>query len=152
MDNAWVRHLLFEVWLHCHGPHRCDSIALDGKQAIGPRASYTHAQKMRASMTHVFSRVLGIGSQHWQHSTSQDGKVTATGNPSISDRVSTYMVGLRRRKVLTKSIIHTLFLFNYIFISQVKEGETTTSARAITPVSIFVSVYYRDVLISCNTF
>jgi len=87
-------------------------------------------------MTHVFSRVWGIGSQHWQHSMSQDGKVTATGNPSISDRVSTYMVGLRRRKV-TKSIhIH---YSSYIVILQVKEGETTTSARAITPVSVFVN-------------
>lgn len=54
---------------------------------------------MRASMTHLFSRVLGIGSQHWQLNMSQDGKVVTTGNPSISDRVSTYMVGLRRRKV-----------------------------------------------------
>lgn len=50
-------------------------------------------------MTHLFSRVLGIGSQHWQLNMSQDGKVVTTGNPSISDRVSTYMVGLRRRKV-----------------------------------------------------
>jgi hypothetical protein len=88
--------------------HRCDSIALDGKPAIGPRGSYTHAQKMRASMTHVFSRVLGVGSQHWQHITSQDGKVMVIGNPSISDRVSTYMVGLRRRKV---SLKHTRLLF-----------------------------------------
>jgi hypothetical protein len=79
--------------------HRCDSVALDGKQAIGPQSSYTHAQKMRASMTHIFSRVLGIGSQHWQINLSRDGKAIATGNPSISDRVSTYMVGLRRRKV-----------------------------------------------------
>ena len=102
MDNARVRHLFF-FRLHTPLPlslfHRCDSVALDGKPATGPRGSYTHAQKMRASMTHLFSRVLGIGSQHWQLNMSQDGKVVTTGNPSISDRVSTYMVGLRRRKV-----------------------------------------------------
>lgn len=45
---------------------RCDMIDLDGKPAVGPRSSYTHTQKMRASMTHMFGRVQGIGSQPWR--------------------------------------------------------------------------------------
>lgn len=122
--------------------HRCDSVVLDGKPAIGPRGSYTHAQKMRAAMTHVFSRVFGIGSQNWQCNVSPDGRVTATGNPSISNRVSTYMVGLRRRKV--SETTRSLFCLTYTADLQVKEGETTTSARAITPVSVLSNV---DVLI-----
>jgi hypothetical protein len=79
--------------------YRCDSTALDGKPVTGPQGSYTHAQKMRASMTHVFSRVLGLGSQRWQYNVAQDGKVTTSGNSSVSDRVSTYMVGLWRCQV-----------------------------------------------------
>ncbi|KAF8802224.1 hypothetical protein BYT27DRAFT_7244876 [Phlegmacium glaucopus] len=91
----------------------CDTISLDGKPPTTPHSSYTHAQKMQASMTHVFGRVLGIGSQPWKQTTSSDGEVRVEGNPSISEKVSTYMVSLRRRKV--------------------QAGETTTSARAVTP-------------------
>ncbi|KDR69979.1 hypothetical protein GALMADRAFT_47239, partial [Galerina marginata CBS 339.88] len=91
----------------------CDMISLDGKPATGSRGSYGHAQKMRASMTHMFSRVCGIGKQSWRRTTSQDGRTRMEGNPSISDKVATYMVSLRRRKV--------------------QAGETATSARAITP-------------------
>ncbi|KDR69544.1 hypothetical protein GALMADRAFT_49901, partial [Galerina marginata CBS 339.88] len=92
---------------------RCDSIGLDGKPVNGPRGSWSHAQKMRASMTYVFGRIYGIGSQHWQRVTLSDGNVRLEGNPSISDRVATYMLDLHRRKV--------------------RGGETATSARAITP-------------------
>lgn len=67
---------------------------------------------MRAAMTYAFGRIHGLGSMHWQH-TSADGN--SVGNPSVSEMVSRYMLSLRRRKV--------------------KAGETTTSARAITPVS-----------------
>jgi hypothetical protein len=74
-------------------------IGLDGKPPTGPRSSYTHAQKMRASMTHIFGRILGIGSQPWKQTASSDGRVLVEGNPSISEKVSTYMVSLRRRKV-----------------------------------------------------
>ncbi|KAF8816095.1 hypothetical protein BYT27DRAFT_7068712, partial [Phlegmacium glaucopus] len=91
----------------------CDTISLDGKPPTTPRSSYTHTQKMRASMTHVFGCVLGIGSQPWKQTTSSDGEVHVEGNPSISEKVSTYMVSLCRRKV--------------------QAGETTTSARAVTP-------------------
>ncbi|PPQ95984.1 hypothetical protein CVT26_016200 [Gymnopilus dilepis] len=85
----------------------CDTIGLDGKPAVGPRATtYAHAQKMRASMTHVFGRVLGIGSQPWKQASRE-------GNRSVSEKVSTYMLSLRRRKA--------------------QAGETATSARAITP-------------------
>ncbi|KAF8814125.1 hypothetical protein BYT27DRAFT_7250346 [Phlegmacium glaucopus] len=64
-------------------------------------------------MTHVFGHVLGIGSQPWKQTTSSDGEVRVEGNPSISEKVSTYMVSLRRRKV--------------------QAGETTTSTRAVNP-------------------
>ena len=130
--------------------HRCDSVSLDGKPVIGSQGSYTHAQKMWASMTHVFSRVLGIGSQHWQLNKAQDGTVMATGNPSISDRVSTYMVGLRRRKV--SNCICISFLFTYTVDLQVKEGETTTSARAITHVSFLLSRVWRCVDVNLYIF
>lgn len=66
--------------------------------ATGTRASYTHAQKMRASMTYIFGRKCRLGRVPWQASGSQTG--TPIGNPSVSDDVATYMVSLRRRKVL----------------------------------------------------
>jgi len=64
---------------------------------------------MRASMTHVFGRVLGIGSLPWKQATSSDGKVHFEGNPSISEKVSTYMVSLRRRKV------QSIFFRKYVY-------------------------------------
>ncbi|KAH9479416.1 hypothetical protein JR316_0008006 [Psilocybe cubensis] len=86
---------------------------LDGKPATGPRGTYTHAQKMRASMTYIFGRIYGLGSQPWKQARSEKGVVYMEGNPSISEKVSSYMVSLRRRKV--------------------QAGETTTSARAVSP-------------------
>ncbi|KJA17137.1 hypothetical protein HYPSUDRAFT_146864, partial [Hypholoma sublateritium FD-334 SS-4] len=98
--------------------NECDTIALDGKStAKGPRGTYTHAQKMRASMTYVFGRIHGLGSYPWQiiHPEVEGSRTVphAIGNPSVSEQVSTYMVSLRQRKV--------------------QSGETPTSARAITP-------------------
>ena len=75
-------------------------IGLDGKPPTTPCSSYAHAQKMQVSMTHIFGRVLGIGSQPWKQTASLDGKVHVEGNPSISEKVSTYMVSLRCRKVI----------------------------------------------------
>lgn len=91
---------------------RCDSIALDGSgPSTGPQSSYSHAQKMHASMTYTFGRVCKVGNACWQPS---ESGTSGTGNPSVSMEVATYMVSLRRRKV--------------------QGGETATSARAITSV------------------
>ena len=60
------------------------------------RSKYTHAQKMRASMTHIFGRDFGLGKQDWSKN-EQTGHMT--GNPSTSHLLGTYMVSLRNRKV-----------------------------------------------------
>lgn len=95
--------------------HRCDEVDLDGSKrpSTDVRATYGHAQKMRASMTYAFGRIHGLGSMHWQHSAG--GMI---GNPSVSEEVSRYMLSLRRRKV--------------------QAGETATSARAISAVRLLL--------------
>jgi len=77
---------------------RCDEISLDGKpKPVGKlRSKYTHAQKMRASMTHIFGRDLGLGKRDWTKN-EQTGRMT--GNPSTSHLLGTYMVSLQNRKV-----------------------------------------------------
>ena len=77
---------------------RCDEISLDGnRKPVGAvRSKYTHAQKMRASMTHIFGRDFGLGKQDWTKN-EQTGRMT--GNPSTSHLLGTYMVSLRNRKV-----------------------------------------------------
>jgi hypothetical protein len=129
--NACVRHC--PSFVHCSTDHsRCDKVSLDGtkKPHTEERASYSHVQKMRASMTYAFGRVLRCGSMNWQWSESKNKMI---GNPSISETVSTYMLSLRHRKVglllLDMSTNADVYLF------QVQAGETPTSSRAITPVS-----------------
>lgn len=51
-----------------------------------PQKSYSYAQKLRASTTYGF-RKGGRGKVPWD-------RATASGNPSISDVVSSYMLGL----------------------------------------------------------
>ena len=77
---------------------RCDEISLDGKpKPVGKvRSKYTHAQKMRASITHIFGRDFSLGKQDWTKN-EQTGRMT--GNPSTSHLLGTYMVSLRNRKV-----------------------------------------------------
>ncbi|KAK0492551.1 hypothetical protein EDD18DRAFT_1049972, partial [Armillaria luteobubalina] len=67
--------------------------------------SYSHAQKLRAGLTYGF-RKSGRGKDRWNEH-------MVSGNPSISDLVSSYMLGLHKRKVA--------------------KGEAPTSARAISP-------------------
>ncbi|KAF5330343.1 hypothetical protein D9619_005481 [Psilocybe cf. subviscida] len=92
--------LLIVAWIM----HDCDTVALDGFMATGPRHTYAHAQKMRASLTHVFGRDFGLGHTSW---------------------VATYMVSLRRRKVqegeaatsaraITSTILEQLYDFNHL--------------------------------------
>lgn len=66
-------------------------------------------------MTYAFGRLHGLGSLPWHPSETTDKML---GNPSVSNVVSSYMVSLRRRKV--------------------QDGETATSARAITPVMLLL--------------
>ncbi|KAF9056888.1 hypothetical protein BDP27DRAFT_1197085, partial [Rhodocollybia butyracea] len=91
--------------------HSCDEINLDGtpKDPSVERASYTHAQKMRAAATFGFGRMHNLGMLAWHRS-----EITGSmlGNPSVSETLSSYMLSLRRRKI--------------------QKGETTTSARAVT--------------------
>ena len=61
---------------------------------------------MRASMTHVFGRDLGLGSEKW-HKNEQTGHMA--GNPSVSIQLASYMVSLRNRKVI-------VFFFQSIFL------------------------------------
>ena len=93
---------------------RCDEISLDGKhKPVGMvRSKYTHAQKMRASMTHVFGRDFGLGKQDWTKS-EQTGQMV--GNPSTSHLLGTYMVSLRNQKVRNFSAY--IFLLLRIYIS-----------------------------------
>ncbi|KAJ7870056.1 hypothetical protein B0H14DRAFT_2726455, partial [Mycena olivaceomarginata] len=73
------------------------------------RATYSTAQKMRAAMSHKFSRDYELGTQEWQENLLVPGQFY--GNPSISTVVSQYMISLRRNKV--------------------RGGEVVTSARAM---------------------
>ena len=85
-----------EPWIFAN---RCDEITLDGKHRPQNefRDSYAQAQKMRAAMTHVFTRDYNLGSVQWHESELVAGRMI--GNPSISSEVANYMSGLRRRKV-----------------------------------------------------
>jgi hypothetical protein len=99
---------------------RCDEIDLETskpKKLSEPRATYAHAQKMRAAMSHKFGRELERGTVPWTEHPVQPGKYV--GNPSLSPKVSQYMVSLQRRKVWfgfpimvrdRKSRLHILFI------------------------------------------
>ncbi|KAK0213646.1 hypothetical protein IW262DRAFT_1279888 [Armillaria fumosa] len=86
---------------------RCDNVDMhDMPKAPGEvRSSWSHAQKLRAGITWGFKTAGMRGTERWNNE--------ATGNPSVSDLVSAYMVGLRRRKAA--------------------QGETPTSSRAVMP-------------------
>jgi hypothetical protein len=95
-------------YLQCHWSHalycpRCDEIDLQTQEIRDlsvPRATYAHAQKMRAAMSHKFGRDLGLGTMPWTENPVKPGKFV--GNPSLSPQVSQYMVSLQRRKVRTQ--------------------------------------------------
>ncbi|KAK7025742.1 hypothetical protein R3P38DRAFT_3316397 [Favolaschia claudopus] len=66
--------------------HECDELDIDGteKHHTTFRASYNHAQKMRAAMTYAFGRLYGLGSLPW-HESESTGRMV--GNPSVSETV-----------------------------------------------------------------
>jgi hypothetical protein len=81
---------------------RCDELDPESgsekvKDLSTPRATYAHAQKMRAAISHKFGRDLGLGTAPWTENPLQPGKFV--GNPSLSPKVSQYMISLQRRKV-----------------------------------------------------
>ncbi|KAJ6631661.1 DNA breaking-rejoining enzyme [Mycena sp. CBHHK59/15] len=85
---------------------------------------------MRASATYGFGRIHGLGSLPWQRS-EVTGKMT--GNPSVSETVSRYMMSLRKRKAReAENIIN------------VRSGETATSARAVTPKILHKLYHYNN--------
>ncbi|KAK0492215.1 hypothetical protein EDD18DRAFT_1079783, partial [Armillaria luteobubalina] len=86
---------------------RCDGVDMhDIPKVPGEvRSSWSHAQKIRAGITWGFRTTGRRGTERWSDQ--------ATGNPSVSDLVSSYMVSLQRRKAAL--------------------GETPTSSRAVTP-------------------
>ncbi|KAK0487059.1 hypothetical protein IW261DRAFT_1327663 [Armillaria novae-zelandiae] len=86
---------------------RCDNTDMHGipKAPEEVRSSWSHMQKLCAGITWGFKTVGKHRIESW---TDQ-----ATGNPSVSNLVSAYMVGLRRHKA--------------------DQGETPTSSRAVTP-------------------
>jgi hypothetical protein len=94
---------------------RCDEITLDGKPkpVEKVRSKYTHAQKMRASMTHIFGRDFGLGKQDWTKN-EQTGRMT--GNPSTSHLLGTYMVSLRNRKVCNFSTVTVSYFIHDRFV------------------------------------
>ncbi|PPQ78301.1 hypothetical protein CVT24_006499 [Panaeolus cyanescens] len=91
----------------------CDTVDVNNKPlpANVVRSSYSHAQKMRAAMTYTFGRVHGLSKQAWSEQHTLDGRLITSGNPSVSELVSRYMLSLHRRKV--------------------QKGDISTSARAI---------------------
>lgn len=73
---------------------RCDDIDMHGISR-GPNNAergYSNAQKLRAGTTYGFRKTGRRGKVPWN-------RATAQGNPSISDLVSSYMLGLHKRKV-----------------------------------------------------
>ena len=89
---------------------RCDDIDISTskKKPLGYEpATYSHAQKMRAAMTHQFGREFNLGMQSWTESQVNPGKYL--GNPSLSMIVSQYMISLRRKKVFIKFLLLTTY-------------------------------------------
>ncbi|PPQ73184.1 hypothetical protein CVT24_010015, partial [Panaeolus cyanescens] len=100
----------------------CDTIDINNNP-LGPdviRSSFSHAQKMRACMTYTFGRLYGLGKQAWTEHRGPGGKIDSSGNPSVSELVSRYMLSLHRRKI--------------------QKGDVSTSARAMD-ISILERLY-----------
>ncbi len=76
----------------------CDIIKPNGckKDPGTPVSTYTHAMKLRSSLTYGFGRNHRRGKRDWILN-SESGEWN--GNPSVSIQVARYMVALRKRKV-----------------------------------------------------
>ena len=104
LDNEWVHGISLSAnspnFLSFMGWCSCNEIQLDGKPKPSniSQSSYQHAQKMHASMTHIFGCTFELGSTPWVKD-HQSGHTS--GNPSVSEKVATYMVSLCNRKAST---------------------------------------------------
>lgn len=85
----------------CRLSLRCDKIDLETGELrpLDRRPGYGTAQKMRAAMSHKFGRDYNRGHQAWGMNPLQANAFI--GNPSLSAKVSQYMVSLRRTKVIS---------------------------------------------------
>ena len=86
------------TWIVVWISDKCDDCDMHTKLPKDPsihRATYGHAQKMRAAISHKFGRDFGLGDQQWQQNPLTDKHV---GNPSVSVLVGQYMISLRHRK------------------------------------------------------
>ena len=75
--------LLADVVLFCS----CDELQLDSnpKPSTTTHGTYSHAQKMQASMTYIFGCIYGLGSLLWH-------KNETTGKPiSLSDSLQLHV-------------------------------------------------------------
>ncbi|TDL16529.1 hypothetical protein BD410DRAFT_901994 [Rickenella mellea] len=82
---------------------KCDPMDIHTGEIKHPnqdRASYSYAQKMRAAVSHKFSREYRFGTQPWTENPMNPG--FHTGNVSLSPTISQYMISLQRRKVIVK--------------------------------------------------
>ncbi|SJL16477.1 uncharacterized protein ARMOST_20003 [Armillaria ostoyae] len=72
----------------------CDAVDMHGvsKPLDDPQQTYSHAQKLRASLMYGFWKKGGRGIQPWDRD-------TLSGNPSVSETMSSYMLGLHKRKI-----------------------------------------------------
>ena len=94
----------------------------------GTANSWSHAQKMRSSVSHFFAIDQERGSRPFTER--EDG--SWTGNPSLSDFVSQYMKSLKRRKASTDC---TLFLIRCLILTYFlfPRHEPENSQRASKP-------------------
>ncbi|KAK7001192.1 hypothetical protein R3P38DRAFT_3327245 [Favolaschia claudopus] len=109
--------------------HECDELDIDGteKHHTTFRASYNHAQKMRAAMTYAFGRLYGLGSLPW-HESESTGRMV--GNPSVSETVRVGEPATSARAITQETLLE-LYKFNNIpEIAKVKQY-TAGSRKAI---------------------
>ena len=78
---------------------RCDTINPDGSEKQSTEVvpfTFSHAQKLRSSLTYGFGRQYKRGNNAWVFKTDAG---EWDGNPSLSTEVARYMISLRKRKV-----------------------------------------------------
>lgn len=84
-----------QIHLNC----RCDIQNPDGsfKASTEYTCTLSHALKMRSSTTYGFSRDLRVADNKWTQAVTNGAWA---GNPSLSCKVTRYMISLKRRKVV----------------------------------------------------
>ncbi|KAK7062101.1 hypothetical protein R3P38DRAFT_3303144 [Favolaschia claudopus] len=100
--------------------HECDEYDFDRteKDSTVFRASYAHAQKMRAAMTYAFGRLNGLGSLPW-HESEATGRMV--GNPSVSETVRAGETATSARAITQETLLELYMFNNQPEIAKVKE-------------------------------